>query len=108
MLQDCKLNKSTIYSMKTGKSPSIDTLSTIALYLNVSADYLLGNTDDSIPPRAKKEEPTYEVGSFDWFRQFLTKRGIIEEGGDLTDEQLKFALTNLENLVRFFKNGNQE
>jgi len=89
-------------------SPPSDMVVAIAQFYDVSADYLLGITDDPTPPSAKKEEPTYEVGSDEWVRQLLEKRGILKEGEDLTDEQLKIALANLENLVRLFKHSGNE
>ena len=42
------LGKNTIYSWKT-KEPSINNLKAVADVLNVSADYLLGNTDNPEP-----------------------------------------------------------
>lgn len=43
MLQECGLTKSKVDSMKIGKMPAADTLATIANYLEVPTDYLLGN-----------------------------------------------------------------
>jgi transcriptional regulator with XRE-family HTH domain len=37
--------------MKTNSMPSADKLATIADYLEVSTDYLLGLTDDPTPPK---------------------------------------------------------
>ncbi|MCT4461851.1 helix-turn-helix domain-containing protein [Lactiplantibacillus plantarum] len=42
------LGKNTIYSWKT-KEPSINNLKAVADVLNVSVDYLLGNTDNPEP-----------------------------------------------------------
>ncbi|MCB4211159.1 helix-turn-helix transcriptional regulator [Lactiplantibacillus plantarum] len=42
------LGKNTIYSWKT-KEPSINNLKAVADVLNVSVDYLLGNTDNPDP-----------------------------------------------------------
>ncbi|MCG0573997.1 helix-turn-helix domain-containing protein [Lactiplantibacillus plantarum] len=42
------LGKNTIYSWKT-KEPSINNLKAVANVLNVSVDYLLGNTDNPEP-----------------------------------------------------------
>lgn len=41
MLEDCKLNKSTVDNIKKGSIPSADKISKIAKYLNVSTDFLL-------------------------------------------------------------------
>lgn len=50
MLTECGLSKSYISDMKNGKMPTVDKLFTIAQYLNVSLDYLMGATDDPTPP----------------------------------------------------------
>ena len=42
MLSDVGLDKSVLVSMKNGSMPSADKLAKIALYLNVSMEYLMG------------------------------------------------------------------
>lgn len=42
MISDCGLNKNAVYTMQTGNYPRIETLATIADYLDCSVDYLLG------------------------------------------------------------------
>ena len=51
MLQDCNLAKNTVSNMRTGSMPSADKLIIIADYLEVSAEYLMGLTDDPTPPK---------------------------------------------------------
>lgn len=49
MLIDCGLNKNFVYYLdNNGTMPAIDSVVKIAEYLNVSVDYLLSETDDSI------------------------------------------------------------
>lgn len=51
--EKANLGKNTIYSWKT-KTPSTNNLKAVANVLGVSADYLLGKTDD---PSTNKPEP---------------------------------------------------
>lgn len=50
MLQECNLTKNTVSNMKAGRMPSADNIVIIAQYLEVSAEYLMGATDDPTPP----------------------------------------------------------
>jgi transcriptional regulator with XRE-family HTH domain len=43
ILRECNLGKNTIDNMKDGKQPAADKIATLAEYLGISADYLLGN-----------------------------------------------------------------
>lgn len=53
VLDACSLSKSFIYDLeKRNASPSVDKIFSIAEYLDVSVDYLLGRTDD---PSAHKK-----------------------------------------------------
>lgn len=53
---ESKIAISSIQAWKNGKSkPSLDAVSKIADYFNVSTDYLLGKTDDPTPPRSNTD-----------------------------------------------------
>ena len=54
------LGTRTIYHWKT-KAPSIDNLQNVAKVLHTSADYLLGNTDDSSPVHKDNEHPYVDI-----------------------------------------------
>lgn len=54
------LGTRTIYHWKT-KTPSIDNLQNVAKVLHTSADYLLGNTDDSSPVHKDNEHPYVDI-----------------------------------------------
>ena len=62
----------------------------------------MGNTNDPTTPN-KTKEPTYKVGSYEWFREGLVERGIVKRGENLTDEQFQKALANLEALIKIVK-----
>ena len=54
MLKNCALNKSLIDNLKKGSLPSVDKISKIAEYFNVSTDYLLGNEQkENNPPESE-------------------------------------------------------
>jgi len=46
MLSDCGIGKNLVYKMRLGQMPAADKIATIADYLGVSTDYLLGVTKD--------------------------------------------------------------
>jgi len=50
MLNKCGLSVNFLSQMKKGTVPSADRLYTIAQYLDLSVDFLLGETDDPYPP----------------------------------------------------------
>ena len=50
MLKNANLDKSLVANFKKGSSPSIEKISIIADYFNVSTDFLLGRTDYIIHP----------------------------------------------------------
>lgn len=45
-LEDCHINRNFMYDTKNGKKPSIEVIETLSDYFNVSADYLLGRTEN--------------------------------------------------------------
>ena len=54
LARNLNVSKSTIAMWETGKrDPDSKMITFISDYFNVSADYLLGNTDDPNPPRKK-------------------------------------------------------
>ncbi len=107
------------------RTPKPDMLNKLADYFDVTVDYLLEREprssatliaevkakSNSMPHdadisteevEALKKEPTAEMGSLEWFKDMLVSAGIMEEDGDLTDEQLSFTLTNLRLLVKMY------
>ena len=102
LVQKLGMSTSGVGRWQEGVLPNGETLLKFAEYFDVSTDYLLCKTNDPTPPD-KTKEPAPEIGSLEWLRQWVTERGIIEEGGDLTDEQLQIALENLENLVKILQ-----
>lgn len=58
--EDAGLSQNVIYGWKT-KEPSAKSLQLVADVLNVSVDYLLGNTDEKNPHPAKDEEVLTET-----------------------------------------------
>ena len=56
MLLDLGYADSLLSQWKKGSEPSAVKLNRIAEYLNVSTDYLLGNTDDPTPPKKEYTE----------------------------------------------------
>lgn len=51
MLIECNYNANLLSDMNRGRMPSADKLTTIAQYLCISTDYLMGVTDDPTPPK---------------------------------------------------------
>lgn len=96
MLQEAGLTKSVIDNIKRERTPSSETILTIATYFDVTTDYLLAKSDS---PKGGKGEEVPHPGSLDWFRAGLISRGIIDASEDLTDAQLTAALKTLDNLV---------
>ena len=96
MLKEAGLSKSVMDNIKRERTPSAESLLTIATYFDVSTDYLLTN---NTPKKDTKTEPTHGEGSLEWFRAGLIHHGIIAPGEDLTDDQLETALKALDSLI---------
>lgn len=61
MLKDIGLGVSSLSHMDSGSMPRADNLGKVALYLNVSADYLLGLTDE--PNGYNNNENSFNIGN---------------------------------------------
>lgn len=91
---------------KSGIQPPTDVVVKLANFLGTTTDYLLGNSDGLISPD-KEQPPPPEVGTVEWFKQGLVKYGIVKDGENLTDAQLKILLNNVEFLAEQLKNTNE-
>ncbi|WP_083485514.1 helix-turn-helix domain-containing protein [Weissella kandleri] len=77
------LGKNAIYKWKT-QTPNSEALSAVAKVLNVSVDYLLGNTDEMIP---NKKGPSTEPEEID-LDAALEDKGVVMrfQGKELSDK----------------------
>lgn len=87
-LLSADLPNSTVSNMLKGSMPSSDKLSRLATALGVSTDYLLGTTDDAIPPDTKNT-PLEPMSSKEALKMFLIKEGIFPADRDITDEEMR-------------------
>lgn len=87
-----KLGKNAIYKWKT-QTPNSDALSAVADVLNVSVDYLLGNTDEMMPNNGK-------VPSEDKLDKAID-RSISYDGKEITDHDRKLLKAML---TSYFEN----
>lgn len=71
--------------------PDHETLKKIANKFNVSIDFLLGNDE-------KLSDYEQELREIETLRQFLIKKGYLNDNEDLTREEL-------DNLIQFVKNN---
>lgn len=89
--KECNLSNGTIKNWKAGKArPSLDAVTKIAEYFNVSVDYLVGKTDNPTPPTS--EEGTIAVP--DKYGDVLV--ALNEGDKDLTQD-------DIDQIVRFIK-----
>ena len=101
-----KLNirRETYTKYETGHiTPPADMIVTLCNLYNVSSDYLLSNSNDPTPPD-KEKEPAYEIGSLEWLKHGLISRGF----DDLSDEQVKTILFNVDAIAEAFKKYKKE
>lgn len=56
MLQETGQNKNVVDNLKKGSKPSIEKVSAIAEYFNVSVDYILGKTENKMPGVTEDDE----------------------------------------------------
>lgn len=86
------LGTNSIYHWRT-KKPSTDSLSKVAKVLNVSTDYLLGNTDEMMPN--KKDSSDSESNDV---KEFFKKHEVFSYDGKPISEKdlatIKFILEN--------------
>lgn len=101
MLSDCNLNKDTIGNIKIGKKPSIDRIVTIANYLNVSVDYLIGVSDIRDP---KKIAPLSKERGSEILQRALCDTGLLNQDGSISEENAEiisdFLVSNAEMLKK--------
>lgn len=74
-----------LYSWKT-RTPSVEKVKAVADVLNVSVDYLLGNTDEKNPHPAKSEENIVDLD------KALSEEGMAMFDGQPLSEDYKKAL----------------
>jgi transcriptional regulator with XRE-family HTH domain len=90
-----KIAPSTYSGYETGqRSPTPETLRTLCLILNVSADYLLGIE--------KGPSDTEEPISKEAVSEVLIQNGFIKPGQDLSDKDLDFLIHYLDVLGLWF------
>jgi len=95
----------TIMDKGIGKASYIN-IHLICEALGITTDELeklSNNTNNLYEENSSKKEPTNEIGSFEWLKQGLIAREVIKESDDLTKEQLKIMLSNMDNLAQAFK-----
>jgi transcriptional regulator with XRE-family HTH domain len=57
LLKEMGMSTGNTGKWKSGSMPSADVLNSLAVHLDVSVDFLLGNTDDPTPADKKKASP---------------------------------------------------
>ena len=76
LFEECGLNKNIVNNLKRGSIPSVDKITIIADYFNVSVDYLLGRTDNissesnSVSPFTTQKEIKSDGMTNEFFRVF--------------------------------------
>lgn len=89
-----KSYSSRMTELKNGKTTlSNEQLQAIAIILETSTDYLLGNTDDPSPAKQKEKSPAQDGGLGD------IERIVLEKLGKLTPENLERAKEYLDLLL---------
>lgn len=87
LAQRLNLAKSTVSQYVSGhREPDMEMLQKIAAYFSVSTDYLLGRTNDPMPPAGRKapEEPVNPL------QKRLVDLGVyLRTNKDLTEEDIK-------------------
>lgn len=79
-------NRSTIAGYETeGKEPDYDTIKKIAIYFNVSTDYLLGKTDT---PEAEISDKSQKLSIK--IHDLLIEKGVITKDEELTEEKIEW------------------
>lgn len=80
--EDAGLSPNVVYGWKT-KQPSSQSLEKVAKVLNVSTDYLLGNTDEMMPNKKASSDPT-EID----LDAALESKGVVMrfQGKELSDK----------------------
>ncbi|MDR3253897.1 MAG: helix-turn-helix domain-containing protein [Endomicrobium sp.] len=89
MLRECNLSKDVVNKMKVGSMPSADKLIIIANYLGVSAEYLIGLTDNPAP--TKKLLTDEEKLAAEMYKMSPEKRKQLEEFARFLKTQEEFS-----------------
>jgi len=90
LLKELGLSTGNTGRWKKGGVPSIEVVSSLAMRLDVSVDYLLGNTDD--PNSHKKKSPEL-IDSREKLQEALIAEGILSEDKPLTEEEKNAILS---------------
>lgn len=81
-----------IYSWKT-KKPSAESLSKVADVLDVSVDYLLGNTDEKNPHLTKDEDSNADL------KEYFEKHPALKfDGKDIPEAEMRIIRRILEDM----------
>ena len=91
------------------ENTKLSTIRRISEALNVSLDYLFDETSDKKNPGTTEAAPERKQFTLEESNRLLVAMGFIEEGQDLTDDDLAF-LTHIIGLLnnRFSKRGPRE
>ena len=105
-----KVNRSTINRYeKPSKINSIktDKLEAIAKYLNVSEDYLIGNSDDKYNPALLDkltEKQNIEITSYiSLSKDVFKEKNVTLDGKDITNEDINYLIDSLDLIVEMLK-----
>ena len=102
MLNDLGISDSFMTGMKRGYMPRSNYLAQISKYLDISADYLLGITDDP-----QKKELLSDEKAILAMREIFIMNGSLKQGEPLKDWQIKaaseFLTSNAEMLRKLAK-----
>ena len=101
------ITKSTYCGYETAKrSPDPQRIKQLAKVLHVSADALLDISIEKEPPPAPAKAETKEV-SADQIRALFVAAGIMPDGADLTDEDLRFLRSVAKAVSAWFEQRDQ-
>lgn len=84
------VSSATVTKWKNGTIPNGETLIKLAEYLDCSVDYLLGRSESQSADITKAPDSEMsEAKRYELFCRFLVAAGYVEEGKDITREQLE-------------------
>ncbi|MGI6500338.1 MAG: helix-turn-helix domain-containing protein [Anaerostipes sp.] len=93
-----KIANSTVSMYEQGRrSPDVDTLRKLALFFNVSIDYLLGKSDVKNPETSDYDKMAEQIC------ELLLEKGIIKQGEEPTEEQRENVLKFLDKAIDLFR-----
>jgi len=90
MLLDCGVNRNVVTALKTGQMPSADKLVKIANYLNVSAEYLTGVSDD--PESLNERNAPVTIEGAKRVYNALIENGIVKPDEKLNEKQIEVLI----------------